>query len=76
MVLIDCLGPDRLEAVDAIRAIVERRPDTRVVTFVVLSDDDDVADTLRAGACGGLTKDASIDGIAAVVRDRRVRQPD
>jgi DNA-binding NarL/FixJ family response regulator len=67
VVLMDLRMPD-LKGPDAMRAIVERRPATRVLALTVLSNEDAVAAALRAGACGFLAKDTSIDDIVAAVR--------
>ena len=68
VVLIDSPGPD-LEGLGGIPEIVERRPDTRVLTFGERSpNNDDIEDAILAGACGYVTKDAPIDMIVAAVR--------
>jgi DNA-binding NarL/FixJ family response regulator len=67
VVLMDLRMPD-LEGHEATRAILERRPSTRVVVLTVLSDDADVAAAMQAGACGFLAKDAPIDDVVVAVR--------
>lgn len=67
VVLMDLRMPD-LEGVEATRAIVERRPVTRVLALTVLTSDDDVAAVLHAGASGFLAKDTPIPEIVAAVR--------
>ncbi len=67
VVLMDLRMPD-LDGTDATRAILQRRPTTRVVAFTVLSSDDAVAAALHAGASGFLAKDTPIDDVATAVR--------
>ena len=67
VVLMDLRMPD-LEGPDATRAILERRPSTRVLALTVLSGDGDVAAAMEAGACGFLAKDGPIDDVAVAVR--------
>ena len=59
--------PD-LKGPEAIRAILDRRPDTRVIALTVAPNDDDIDDAIQAGASGFLAKDTPIDAIAAAVR--------
>lgn len=67
VVLMDLRMPD-MEGVEATRAILERRPATRVLALTVLTSDDDVAAALQAGASGFLAKDTAIPEIVAAVR--------
>lgn len=67
VVLMDLRMPD-VEGVEATRAILERRPDTRVLALTVLTSDGDVAAALQAGACGFLAKDTPIPEIVAAIR--------
>jgi DNA-binding NarL/FixJ family response regulator len=67
VVLMDLRMPD-LEGPDATRAILERRPLTRVLALTVLSNDDDIADAMHAGASGFLSKDTPIDAVVGAVR--------
>jgi DNA-binding NarL/FixJ family response regulator len=67
VVLMDLRMPD-LDGVEATRAILERRPVTRVLALTVLTGDDDIAAALQAGSCGFLAKDTPIPEILAAVR--------
>jgi len=67
VVLMDVRMPD-LDGPEATRQILERRPSTRVVALTVVSNDDDVAEVLAAGACGFLAKDTPVDGVCVAVR--------
>jgi two-component system, NarL family, response regulator LiaR len=67
VVLMDLRMPD-LEGPEATRAIMASHPSTRVVALTVASEDGDVADAVRAGACGFLVKDAPVDDIVVAVR--------
>jgi DNA-binding NarL/FixJ family response regulator len=67
VVLMDLRMPD-LEGPEATRAILEHRPLTRVLALTVLSEADDVAAALQAGASGFLAKDSPIDEVIAAVR--------
>jgi DNA-binding NarL/FixJ family response regulator len=67
VVLLDLRMPD-LEGPEAARAILSRRPETRILVLTVLSKDDDVSDAMEAGASGFLAKDTPVDEIFAAVR--------
>jgi DNA-binding NarL/FixJ family response regulator len=67
VVLMDLRMPD-LEGPEATRAILEQRPLTRVLALTVLSNEDDIADAIHAGASGFLAKDTPIDEIVGAVR--------
>jgi DNA-binding NarL/FixJ family response regulator len=75
--LADQLGPDvvlmdvsmpNLGGVEATRQIHEAHPEIRIVMLTMHADADVVADAIRAGACGYLVKDCSIDEIADAIR--------
>ncbi len=67
VVLMDLRMPD-VAGPEATRAILERRPSTRVLALTVLSEDEDVAAAMQAGASGFLAKDTPIDEVVAAVR--------
>lgn len=67
VVLMDLRMPD-LPGQDATRAIVERRPATRVVALTVLSEDAEVAAAVAAGASGFVAKDTPIEDVVIAVR--------
>jgi DNA-binding NarL/FixJ family response regulator len=67
VVLMDLPMPD-LEVREAIRAILELSPATRVLTLTMLPSEEDVADALLAGASGLLPRDTPIGDIVAAVR--------
>ncbi|MBO0713019.1 MAG: response regulator transcription factor [Acetobacteraceae bacterium] len=67
VVLMDLQMPD-VAGPEATRAILEQRPQTRVLALTVFSGEDDVANALKAGATGFLAKDTPIDEIVAAVR--------
>ena len=67
VVLMDLPMPD-LEAREAIRAVLELSPATRVLALTMLPSEEAVADALQAGASGLLARDTPIDDIVAAVR--------
>jgi len=71
VVLMDLQMPD-LPGPEATREILSDRPSTRVVMLTgaptVLSGDEDVEETMRAGACGWLAKQISIEEVVSAVR--------
>jgi DNA-binding NarL/FixJ family response regulator len=67
VVLMDLRMPD-LAGPDATRMILERDPSMRVIALTVLSQDENVAGAVQAGACGYLTKDAPIEDVATAIR--------
>jgi DNA-binding NarL/FixJ family response regulator len=68
-----------LDGVGATRAIVELRPETRVVVLTSFMDRDRVADAIAAGAVGYVLKDAEPDelvrAVQAVVRGEMPLDP-
>jgi DNA-binding NarL/FixJ family response regulator len=67
VVLMDLRMPD-LAGPDATRMILERDPSVRVIALTVLSQDDDVAGAVEAGACGYLSKDEPIEDVVTAIR--------
>ncbi len=67
VILMDLRMPD-LDGIDAIRAIVEERPEARVVALTVLADDAAVAEAMAAGACGFLAKDSPTQDVVSALR--------
>lgn len=67
VVLMDVTMPN-LDGVEATRAITAARPITRVVMLTMHADKEVLASAIRAGASGYLTKDSSVDEVAAAVR--------
>ena len=67
VILMDVQMPD-LDGPAATRLILGRQPSVRVVALTVVSDDDDVAEVLAAGACGFLAKDTPIDDVVLAIR--------
>jgi DNA-binding NarL/FixJ family response regulator len=67
VVLLDVTMP-HLGGVEAAGQIYSARPTTRIVMLTMHADAEVVAEALRAGACGYLTKDSSTDEIASAIR--------
>jgi DNA-binding NarL/FixJ family response regulator len=67
VVLMDVSMP-RLGGIDATRRIVQADPSQRVVMLTMHADHDVIDRAIRAGAVGYLTKDCSVDEVAAAVR--------
>jgi DNA-binding NarL/FixJ family response regulator len=61
--------------IEATRRLVKRRADTQIVMLTVSPDEADVIESVQAGACGYLLKDASIEEIAAGVRAAAEGEP-
>jgi DNA-binding NarL/FixJ family response regulator len=57
-----------VDGVEATRVITDARPHTRVVMLTMHADKEVLAAAIRAGASGYLTKDSSVDEVAAAVR--------
>jgi two-component system, NarL family, response regulator LiaR len=66
VVLMDMRMPD-ITGPEAMREILERDPDVRVLALTVASEDADVAAALHAGACGFLAKDTPIDSLVVAI---------
>jgi len=67
VILMDVQMPD-LDGPAATRLILGRQPAARIVALTVVSDEDDVAQVLAAGACGFLAKDTPIDDVVLAIR--------
>jgi DNA-binding NarL/FixJ family response regulator len=67
VVLMDLPMAD-LEVREAIRAILELSPATRVIALTMLPSEEDVADALLAGGSGLLARDTPVDDVVAAVR--------
>ena len=67
VVLMDVTMPN-LGGVEATKRIHAQHPAIRIVMLTMHADADVVADALRAGACGYLTKDSSTEDIAEAIR--------
>jgi DNA-binding NarL/FixJ family response regulator len=67
VVLMDLRMPD-MSGHEATAAIVADRPATRVVVFTVSSEDADVDEAIRAGACGFLAKDTAMEEVVSAIR--------
>ena len=73
VVLMDLRMPE-LDGVGATRIIRRDHPETAVVVLTTYADDASIADALRAGARGYLTKDAGRREIAAALRSAAAGQ--
>jgi DNA-binding NarL/FixJ family response regulator len=54
--------------VDATREIAEALPDTRIVMLTVSDTDENLFESIKAGAVGFLTKDVSPDDVTSAIR--------
>ena len=68
VVLMDMTMPG-LDGVDATRAVLARRPETRVVVLTSTAESDRIVAALEAGATGYLLKDAEPGEIVRAVRE-------
>jgi NarL family two-component system response regulator LiaR len=67
VVLIDLVMP-RLDGIEAIRRIRERRPGSRVIVLTSFVDDDKLFPAVRAGAAGYLLKDVQPAELVEAIR--------
>lgn len=68
IVLMDLSMPD-LDGIDATRAVLAARPDTKVLVLTSFSENARILAALEAGAIGYLLKDTEPDHITKAVRD-------
>ena len=61
------LDMPQLNGIEAVRAIVERRPGARILMLTISIDEDDVLDALAAGASGYLLKTAPPEEIVRAI---------
>jgi len=74
VVLMDLVMPG-MSGIEATQAIVERRPETRVLALTSFSDDELIESALRAGAIGYLLKNITGDELAAAIRAAHAGRP-
>jgi NarL family two-component system response regulator LiaR len=67
VVLMDLVMP-RVDGIEAIRQIRERRPATRVIALTSFLDDDKLFPAVRAGAAGSLLKDVQPQELVSAIR--------
>ena len=67
VVLIDLVMPGG-DGIDAIRHILARRPDTRILVLTSFAGDDKIFPAIQAGAAGYLLKDASPEELIHAIR--------
>lgn len=67
VILMDVSMPE-MDGVEACRQLRRSAPETKVVMLTMHSDQEVLANAIRAGACGYLVKDCSTEEIAGAVR--------
>lgn len=67
VVVMDLLMPE-LDGVEAIKQILARRPDTRILVLTSFATDDRVFPAIKAGALGYLLKDSGPDTLLDAIR--------
>lgn len=68
IILMDVNMP-KMSGVEATTEIVAARPETRIVMLTVSDTDENLFDSLKAGAVGFLTKDVSPEDVTRAIRD-------
>ncbi|NNJ10881.1 CBS domain-containing protein [Chloroflexales bacterium ZM16-3] len=67
IILMDVEMPE-MGGLEATSAIMDERPDARIVILTVAEDDDTLFDAVRRGAAGYLLKDVDIDQLSQYIR--------
>jgi DNA-binding NarL/FixJ family response regulator len=68
IILMDVNMP-KVSGVEATRSISNSLPDVRIVMLTVSDTDENLFESIKAGAVGFLTKDVSPDDVTAAIRD-------
>jgi DNA-binding NarL/FixJ family response regulator len=68
IILMDVNMP-KVSGVEATRSISEALPDIRIVMLTVSDTDENLFESIKAGAVGFLTKDVSPDDVTAAIRE-------
>jgi DNA-binding NarL/FixJ family response regulator len=68
IILMDVNMP-KVSGVEATRSIAEALPDVRIVMLTVSDTDENLFESIKAGAVGFLTKDVSPDDVTAAIRE-------
>jgi DNA-binding NarL/FixJ family response regulator len=68
IILMDVNMP-KVSGVEATRSISEALPDVRIVMLTVSDTDENLFESIKAGAVGFLTKDVSPDDVTAAIRE-------
>lgn len=67
VVVMDLMMP-KVDGVEATRRIHALRPATRILILTTFGSATEIADAVRAGACGALVKDTANDALVAAIR--------
>jgi len=74
VIIMDLMLP-RKSGLEAIREIMEKKPESRILIFSSSSDGDQILDAIRAGAIGYLVKDNSPQEILLAIRSAYLGKP-
>ena len=74
VILLDILMPE-MGGIEATKAILTEFPDAKIIAITSFEEENLVKEVIQSGAIGFLMKNASIDELAAAIRNAKVGKP-
>jgi NarL family two-component system response regulator LiaR len=75
IILMDLVMPQGMDGLQAIRKILESRPETRILVLTSFGEDNKILQSIQAGAVGFLLKDSLPEDLIDAIRKIHFNQP-